>query len=75
MNRFRICFLFGDKKRKTQNSIEKNIGHSATTEEWTLLDIVFTIFIFCVRFHCDETDTALADMWFSDIIKPHSVFQ
>ena len=47
---FRIPLLFGDNQWEAQNTIEKNTGCSATSEEWTLLKLDFTISNYGIRF-------------------------
>ena len=51
----------------------KNTNYSVTSEEWTLINIVFIEGNNSVRLVLDQTDTAHADMCFSNIMITHSV--
>ena len=74
MGRFRIQLLLEDNTWSTQYTIEKNTQHSATSTEWTLLNLDFTVENYGIKLVYDQIDTPHADMCFSNITKTHSVF-
>ena len=74
MGRFRIQLLLEDNTWDTQYNIAKNTQYSATSTEWTLLNLDFTIENYGIKLVCDQIDTAHANMCFSNITITHSVY-
>ena len=69
MGRFRIQLLLEDNTWSTQYTIEKNTQLSATSTEWTLLNIDFTVEKYGIKLVYDQIDTPHADMCFSNKTK------
>ena len=74
MGRFRIQLLLDDDIWTTQYTIAKNEGYSATSTEWKLLNLDFTVENYGIKMIYDQIDTAHADMSFSNITITHSVY-
>ena len=74
MGRFRIQLLLEDNTWSTRYNISKNDRYSNTSEEWTLLNLDFTVENYGIRLVYDQIDTPHADMCFSNITITHSVF-
>ena len=49
-------------------------GYSATSEEWTVLDLNSTFSNYGITFYYDVIDAVLADMCCSNNVIPQSVF-
>ena len=73
MGRFRIQFLLEDNTWSTQYTIAKNTHYSATSTEWTILNLDFTVENYGIKSIYDQIDTPHADMCFSNITITHSV--
>ena len=74
MGRLRIALLLEDDIWDTQYTIAKNTQYSASSTEWTLLNLDFTVENYGIRLIYDQIDTAHADMGFSNITITHSVY-
>ena len=74
MGRFRIQLLLDDDIWETQYTIAKNEGYSASSTEWTLLNLDFTKKNFGIKLIYDKIDTSHADMCFSDITITHHIY-
>ena len=74
MGRFRIELLLEDNTWSTRYKIPKNDRYSITSTDWTLVNLNFTVENFGIRLVYDQIDTPHADMFFSNIIKTHSVY-
>ena len=74
MGRFRIQLLLDDNTWSTQYTIAKKTQYSSTSTEWTLLNLDFTVENYGIKLVYDQTDTAHADMCFSNITITHSVY-
>ena len=74
MGRFRIQLILEDNTWDTHYTIAKNTQYSATSTEWTLLSLDFTVEIYGIKLIYDQIDTAHADMCFSNITITHSVY-
>ena len=74
MGRFRIQLLLEDNTWDTQYTIAKNTQYSATSTEWTLLNLDFTEENYGTKLIYDQIETAHADMCFSNITITHSVY-
>ena len=74
MGRLRIQLLLEDNTWSTQYTIPKNSQYSATSMEWTLLNLVFTVENYGIKLIYDQIDSPHADMCFSNITKTHSVY-
>ena len=73
MGRFSIQLLLENNTWSTQYTIPKNDRYSNSSTEWTLLNLNFTVEIYCIKLVCDQIETAHADMCFSNIKITHSV--
>ena len=74
LGRFRIQLLLEDNTWSTQYTIAKKSQFSANSTEWTLLNLHFTVENYGIKLIYDQIDTAHADMCYSDITIPHSVY-
>ena len=74
MGRFRIQLLLDDNTWSTRYNISKNDRYSATSTEWTLVNLNFTVENYGIKLIYDQIDTAHADMCFSNITITHSVY-
>ena len=74
IGRFRIQLLLEDNTWDTQYTIAKNTQYGATSTEWTLLNLEFTIENYGIKLVYDQIDTAHADMCFSNMTITHSVY-
>ena len=74
MGRFRIQLFLEDNTWSTVYTIAKNTQYSATSTEWTLLNLDFTQENYGIKLIYDQLDTAHADMCFSNITITHSVY-
>ena len=72
--RFRIQIILKDNSWNTQDTIAKNDRYSDTSTDWTLLNLDFTHENYGIKIIYDQIDTPHADMCFSKITKPHSVY-
>ena len=72
--RFRIQLLLEDNTWNTQYTVAKNTQYSDNSTDWTLLNLDFTIENYGERLYYDQTETAHADMCFSNIKITHSVY-
>ena len=75
MGRFRIQLLLEDNTWSTRHTIPKNTQYSNTSNEWTLLNLDFTVEKYGIKLIFDQIDTTHAGMCFSKITIPHSVYQ
>ena len=71
---FRIQFLLDYNTWSTRYNIPKNVRYSDTSTDWTLLNLDFTVENYGIKLFYDRIDTAHADMCFSNITIPHSVY-
>ena len=62
MARLRIQLLLEDNTWDTQHTIAKNTQNSATSTEWTLLNLDFTVENYGIKLIYDQIDTAHADI-------------
>ena len=74
MGKFRIQLLLEDNTWSTQYTIPKNSQYSATSTDWTLLNLDFTVENYGIKLVYDQIDSPHADMCFSNITITHSVF-
>ena len=74
MGRFRIQLLLDDNTWSTRYNISKNDRYSATSTEWTLVNLNFTVENYGIKLIYDQIDTAHADMCLSNITITHSVY-
>ena len=74
MGRFQIHLLLEDDTWVTQKTIPKKSHFSDTSTSWTLLDLDFTVENYGIKLFYDEIRKTHADMCFSKITIPHSVF-
>ena len=74
MGRFRIQLLLENNTWSTQYTIAKNDRYSATSTEWTLLNLDFTEENYGLKLIYDRIATPHADMCFSNITITHSVY-
>ena len=74
IGRFRIQLLLEDNTWDTHYTIAKNTQYSATSTEWTLLNLDFTEENYGIKLIYDQIETAHADMFFSIIRITHSVY-
>ena len=74
MGRFRIQLLLEDNTWSTQYTVAKKTQYSDTSTDWTLLNLRFTIENYGIKLVYDQIDEPHADMCFSNITIPHSVF-
>ena len=61
MGRFRVQNLLPHGQWNSKNIIEKNTNSSNTSEEWTLLNLVFTEASYGMKLINNEKDKALTD--------------
>ena len=73
MGRFRIQLLLEDKTWSDQYTIAKNTQYSDSSTDWNLLNLDFSVENYGFKLIYDQTDTAHADMCFSNITITHSV--
>ena len=74
MGRFRIQLLLEDNTWSTQYTIAKNTQYSDNSNDWTLLNLDFTVANYGIKLIYDQIDTAHADMCISNITITHSVY-
>ena len=74
LGRFRIQLLLEDNTWSTRYNIPKNDRYSATSTDWTLVSLNFTVENYGIKLIFDQIDTGHADMCFSNITVTHSVF-
>ena len=74
MGRFRIQLLLEDDTWSTQYTIATNSQYSDNSNDWTLLNLEFTVENYGIKLIYDQIDTAHADMCFSNITITHSVY-
>ena len=74
MGRFRIQLLLEDNIWSNQCTIAKKTQYSATSTEWTLINLDFTVENYGIKLIYDQIDTPHADMCFSNITITHSVY-
>ena len=75
MGRFRIQFLLGENTWSTRHNMPKTDRYCDTSNHWTKLGLIFTEEINGSNLFYDDIDSAHADICFSNITIPHSVFQ
>ena len=72
------CNHFSAGSRKTMDNscirynIPKNDSYSILSSQWNLVSLIFTVENYGTKLICDEIDSALADISFSNISIPHS---
>ena len=74
MGRFRIQLLLENDIWTTQYTINKTTQYSATSNEWTLLNLDFTEENYGIKLIYDQIDSPHADMCFSNLTITHSVY-
>ena len=74
MGRFRIRLILEDNTSNTQYTIAKITQYNTTSTEWTLLNLDFTIENYGIKLIYDQKDKPHADLCFSKITIPHSVY-
>ena len=74
MGRFRILLLLEDNTWSTRYNIPKNDRYTDTSTQWTKSSLNFTVENYGIKLVFDEIDTAHADMCFSNITIPHSIY-
>ena len=74
MARFRVQLLLEDITWSTRYNIPKNYRYSNNSTDWTLVSLNFTIENYGINLIYDQIDTPHADMCFSNIKIPHSVY-
>ena len=74
MGRLRIQLLIENNTWATQYTINKNDRYSSNSTDWTLLNLNFAVENYGIKLIYDQIDTAHADMCFSIITIPHSVY-
>ena len=74
MDRFRIQLLLENNTWSTQYTIAKNTQYNDNSNDWTLLNLDFTVENYGIKLIYDQIDTAHADMCFSNITITHSVY-
>ena len=74
MGRFRIQVLLENNTWSTQYTISKNSQYSGTSNDWTLLNLDFTVNNYGIKLIYDQIDTPHADMSFSNNLIIHSVY-
>ena len=74
MGRFRIQLLIEDNTWNTQYTIAKYTQYTDTATEWSLLNIDFTIKNYGIRLIYYQTDSAHANMYFSNITITQAVY-
>ena len=67
MGCFRFQLLLEDHTCCTQYTISKYIQYSGTSNDWTLINLDFTVEKYGIKVIYDQIDTAHADMCFSNI--------
>ena len=72
--KFRIQLFLEDNTWSTQYTIPKNSQYSATSTDWTLLNLDFTVENSGIKLVYDQKDSPHADMCFSNITITHSVY-
>ena len=73
MGRFRIQLVLDDNTWSTRYNIPKNHRYSDSSTDWILVNLNFTVENYGIKLIYDQTDTAHADMCFSNITITHSV--
>ena len=74
MGRFRIKLLLEDNTWSTRYNIPENDQCSDASTQWTKLSLNFTEQNYGLKLIYDEIGIAHADMCFSNITIPHSVY-
>ena len=74
MGGFRIQLLLKDNTWSTQHTIPKNDQYSNSSNDWTLLNLDFTVENYGIKFVYDQIDTPHADMCFNIVTITHSVY-
>ena len=74
MVRFRLQLKLEDNTWSTRYNIAKNDRYSDSSTDWTLVSLNFTEETYGIKLIFDEIDTAHADMCFSNITIPYSVY-
>ena len=74
MGRLRIQRLLENNTWSTIYTIEKNTNFSASSTDWTLLNLDFTVENYGIKLVYVQIDTAHADMCFSNISITHSIY-
>ena len=73
MGRFRIELLLEDNTWSTRYNIPKNDRYSNSSNQWTLVNLNFTVENYGIRVVYDQIDTPHAVIYFSIITITHSV--
>ena len=74
MGRFRNHLLLEDNTWSARYNTPKNDRYSDTSSQWTLVSLIFTVGKIGIKLNYDQIDTPHADMCFSNITRPHSVY-
>ena len=74
MGCFKFQLLLDKNTWSTQYTIPKNSQYTNSPTEWTLLNLDFTVENYGVKLIYDQIDTLRANMCFSDMTRPHSVY-
>ena len=74
MGRLRIQLLLEDNTWRTRYNIPKNDRYSNLSTYWILVSLNFTIQNYGIKLIFDQIGTPHADMCFSNITIPHSVY-
>ena len=74
MGRFRVQLLLEHNTWSTQYNIPKNDRYSDTSSDWTLLNLDSTVENYRIKLIHDQIDSPHADVSFSNIKIPHSVY-
>ena len=74
MGRFRVQLSLKDNTWSTKYYIPKNDQYSDSDSEWTLLNLGFIVENYDIKIIYDQIDTPHADMCFSNITIPHSLY-
>ena len=74
MGRFRVQLLLEDNTWSTRYNTPKNDRYNDTSTDWTLVKLNFTEENYGIRLIYDQVDTPHADMCFSNITIPYSLY-
>ena len=74
IGRFKFQLLLHDSTWSTRYNIPKNDRYSNSSNQWTLVNINFTVENYGIKLIYDQIDTPHADMCFSNITITHSVY-
>ena len=74
MGRFKIQLSLEDNTWSTRYNIPKNGSYIDSSNQWTLLNLTFTVENYGIKLFYNQIDTPHADMCFSRIIITHSVY-